>query len=207
MLVMKEMISVAELIQEIPGIGSEDMGTLLNTGSFKYYCVMRDHIRDGTCPFCQIDTELNKVLYENEHWRIWENPVAKKDPAVERHLVIPNKKHIVDPGEVPNEHGKSLFDIWQWASREFEIPGGALIMRFGEVKRNAGSIRHLHANIKVPTGKKKLMETLAKDEDDILRKGPVMLVMEEMYRLKIKGSENPFEELSEEKKELVKDRM
>lgn len=184
----------------IPGIDRMDIGSLLFVGSYRYYCLMVKNLQEGICPFCQIDPTVNKVLYENNSWRAWVNPVlGKKNTAL--HLVIPYKRHKTHIKELSFGDGLELIDVFQWATKEFKIEGGGVTMRFGDPLLNAGTIRHLHCNIQVPDGNGKLEVTLAKDKDKILWHWKVVAIYEKM-RL---GT--PFESLSPEEQELVKDRL
>ena len=184
----------------IPGIDRMDIGSLLFVGSYKYYCLMVKNLQEGICPFCQIDHKINEILYENDSWRAWVNPVlGKKNTAL--HLVIPCKRHITHVRQLRRDEGADLVDVFNWADIEFELPGGGVTMRFGDPLFNAGTIRHLHCNIQVPDGNGKLEVTLAKDKDKILWHWKVVAIYEKM-RL---GT--PFESLSPEEQELVKDRL
>ncbi len=108
---------------------------------------------------------------------------------------------VVDPKELTQKDFADLWEIWNWLMAVQKIPGGALISRFGEVRRNAGSIRHFHHNAKVPSGDKRYQETLAKDLDDWERKGPLLLIFEKMR------TGTSLENLSVEEQNLVKDRL
>ena len=60
------------------------------------------------------------------------------------------------------------------------LPGAALVMRFGEMKRNAGSIRHQHCNVMLPDATGIVQATLAKDAAKIAAKMEVLAVWNKM---------------------------
>lgn len=197
---MKEIVTLDELSRAIPSLLREDIGSLLNTGTYQYYKLLRGYKITGICPFCQVDPKVNKILWENEHWMIWDNPVGKNDPALGRHLVIPIKgehhtylRVLKDPGV-----GDAFFEICCWAQENLGVPDGAIIMRFGNPRKNAGSIRHIHGNIKVPTGELRYTETLAKDAADLLKKGAKILLWEKMYLAELAGNTDPKSALTPE---------
>jgi hypothetical protein len=90
------------------------------------------------------------------------------------------------------------------------LPGAALVMRFGEVKRNAGSIRHLHCNIMVPDATKRVQATLAKDAGKVAEKLQVLHVWEKM-RLIIEShpgltKQEVIQDLTQEERDIIKNR-
>ncbi|GEM_PF-1662437 len=189
----------AKLIAEIPGFNDETIYSLRNINNFRYFRTARDHMKVGRCPFCQIDQELNKVLFENDSWMIWENPVKKKNNGLAFHFVIPYKPtHITDPFLLNTNDWMRFAEVWYWVMSNYNLNGGALMSRFGLPTLNAGTIRHFHHNILVPDGTKEHRPPLTKKPEDFVNEdGPRLLVFEEMYQ----GT--PFESLSDEKKKLV----
>ena len=88
------------------------------------------------------------------------------------------------------------------------LPGASLAMRFGDPALNAGSIRHLHCNIKWPKPDiHTVSETLAKNPDDIVEKWVILKLWEKM-RLYIEAHEGSTEadalaSLSQEAQEFL----
>jgi hypothetical protein len=66
----------------VPGVKQEDMWQLFNVSNYAYYCKKVESLRKGECPFCQIDPEVNAVLYENMSWRLWKNILATCPPVL-----------------------------------------------------------------------------------------------------------------------------
>jgi hypothetical protein len=207
---MTESMTVEELMEQLRGavplIDNEDIGSLLNVGSFKYYCVMRTHIDNGTCPFCPngFDPTLNRIIGQNDHCMFWENPVGKGDPALEKHYVFALKdEHRTDITTLSPAQRLAFMDLMIQAVERLNIPGGAIVMRFGQAKRNAGSLRHIHANILVPFGNQRYTATLAKDEADLRSKAAKIFLWEKMYQAKKDGVADPESILSEEERAFL----
>ena len=202
---MKETATLETLKRTIPGLQKSDIGSLLNTGTYSYYRLLRGYNTTGVCPFCQVDPTVNDILFKNEYWMIWDNPVGKKEPALERHLVIPFRGSHATDLQVFKTAGVSdaYFQIILWAQENLGVEAGAIIMRFGDPRKNAGSIRHLHGNIKIPTGEMRYTETLAKDASDLETKGAKILLWEKMYQAELNGNKTPGNVLTPEEKAFL----
>jgi|GEM_PF-2165261 len=85
---------------------------------------------------------------------------------------------------------EDIFSLFQYAGDELGcgltggtflmgLPGAALTMRFGDPALNAGSIRHLHCNIKWPADHL-VSETLAKNPVDVEAKKTTVALWEKM---------------------------
>ena len=183
----------------IPGLSDEDIGTLLNVRSYDYYVSMRESIQNNTCQFCKIDHVINKVLYENASWMIFHSAFPQKHQDL--HLVIPHKKHLLHIKQLDAQDWIDFDEICVWANNHFDLPGGAIVMRFGDPRRNASSLRHLHGNIQIPNGRGRVQAVFAKSPEDIAKKHLVLQVFEKMFL----GT--PFNKLSAEDQELVKDKL
>lgn len=53
----------------------------------------------------------------------------------------------------------------------FDLPGGGVIIRFGDMRRNAGTVPHLHENIMVPDGTAEVRIPLFKNPEDRQKNG------------------------------------
>lgn len=183
----------------IPGLGRNDIGTLINTRTYPQYCEMVWQILWGNCPFCKLDLKLNNVIVENDHWRAWENPFLQKYTA--HHFIIAHQVHLTHLSDVTSADGRDLFDILSKLAEPADIRGGGVLMRFGDPLLNAGSIRHLHANLFVPDGTGELRLPLCKTPEEVAAKMKVICVFEKM-RL---GA--TFEALDPKEQDLVRDRL
>lgn len=142
----------------IPGIDQEDIGTLLNVRSYSQYVEMVNRILSGKCPFCELDTNLNKVLHQRSGWKMWRNPFPAKNTT--EHLILAPDRHITNLGEMTPEDWRAFYGMVYHFNDLTTHKGGAIVMRFGDPAMNAGSIRHLHANIIVPDGTGEVRVTL-----------------------------------------------
>jgi hypothetical protein len=155
-----------------------------------------------------LDPNLNTRLYSNDHCQVWENRVTRGEPSIEKRFVISWRgMRAKISGQLTAGEAGSLIDIWQQTIRGYDIPGGAIIIRFGD--------RPLYVNIVVPNGEVRheeplaegVKETLAKNADDQARKMPIMLAFEKMFLVEQGGIVEPFNVLTPEEQVLVKDRL
>lgn len=185
----------------IPGLDWEEVGTLMYARGFKQYCEMIKRIQAGECFFCQLDTELNIVIFENERWWGWYNPVKIERANLAYHAVIAHRQHLTQLSDLTPEDGYHLFDIVQKFAQKDNLPGGGMLMRFGDPRLNAGTIRHLHLNIMVPNGKGEVRPPLRKTMEEVEEDMKKSVAFEKM-RL---GT--PFEALEPAEQDLVRDRL
>ena len=79
----------------------EELFCLEGCRSYDQYYRMRKDIERLYCPFCDIDRTKNKVLYEDDHWLLWENIFPRETLSVQ--LVIACKYHVRFLEELPVE--------------------------------------------------------------------------------------------------------
>ncbi len=96
-----------------------------------------------------IDEKINKTIFRNKYWRIQKNAVAGKRGCKVMLMITPlnHWRHITD---IPPDAWEPFGEMLTWACKEFDIPGGALFLRFGPMDHNTGTMPHLHWNIWVP---------------------------------------------------------
>ena len=133
---------------------------------YKQYCTMRGRFESGVCTFCEFDTALNKILYKDDHWIVWENAFANNRPNKVM-LVIASKAHLRSLKDIPKETWAAFHDCIQWAEESYDLPGGGLLMRFGDMRLNAGTVPHLHWNILVPNGEGPIKPILYNTEEEM----------------------------------------
>jgi diadenosine tetraphosphate (Ap4A) HIT family hydrolase len=138
----------------------KDLGSIENARTPAQTAHMQATIGQGKCPFCDIDFSKNKPLGEWKHWWVWQNPFPY--PFHIHHLVIPPKRHVTSLEELTGDEMLEWLKIVKWAEKHFNMPGGALVMRFGDPKHNAGTIAHLHWQIQVPDGKHSAIAVFSK---------------------------------------------
>lgn len=202
---------------EIDGIPPELTWRLYSAGNYPYYCKIYREIQTGTCPFCQIDTNLNKEIegINNPSWRVWDNPISKlggngqKQPPTQFfQFVIPLRRHITSYHGLTRAEENDLFDMFRALDAHFGITGGAQLGRWGNPLQCARSQPHYHWNYHVPIGSGEVRPWLAKDTAGLEKKRSILLVFERMRTLQEKLACSPegafaFMELHEV--ELVRD--
>ncbi len=170
----------------IPGLSAEDVATLLNVKTLAQYKQYVADMLAHKCPFCEpLDTNLNRVISEHGGWRMWHNPFPAPNSRV--HLVIAPVRHITHPHDLATDdwhHMTRLISraVSQEDWLDLELPGGGVLMRWGNPRWNAGSIRHIHTNIIVPNGEGEVRLPLAKNPKDVEKKSKTLHVFEKMRR-------------------------
>lgn len=137
----------------VKSLTEEELFCLEGCRDYEQYYHMRHLFELGVCPFCNINTDVNKVLYETDTWMLWENPFPRK--TLEVQLVIVSKSHIRHLEEVTQKGWSDFFHMIQWIEGDdghfITGTGGNLHIRFGDMRYNAGTIQHLHWNYWVPS--------------------------------------------------------
>lgn len=116
---------------------------------------MREIMADGVCPFCpeQIKHKYNKepIIKETKYWILSKNhwPYAH----TQLHLIAFYKEHAENLVDLDPRAGQDLFELMQWVDKQYDLPGGAIAMRFGDTDYSASSVVHVHVHIIVPNVK------------------------------------------------------
>lgn len=113
--------------------------------------VMEQIIADQQCPFCLENLEKyhkQPILKESEHWVLTANQWPYKNTRF--HFLAILKIHSESLQELPPVAGSELIELFQWLETEYEIPGGAWAMRFGDTNYSAGTVKHIHVQFIVP---------------------------------------------------------
>jgi len=146
----------------------EEIFCLEGCRDYAQYFRMRKQFEARFCPFCTIDTSVNKILYENESWVVWENAFPRKELLVQ--LVIVFRGHIRFLEEISPEGWQNFFCVIQWIEGiegHYAIGrGGNLHVRFGPMNDNAGTVPHLHWNYWIPNGIGEVRIPVFKDPTD-----------------------------------------
>jgi diadenosine tetraphosphate (Ap4A) HIT family hydrolase len=113
---------------------------------------MQEIIEAGVCPFCldQIKHKYNKepVIKETKYWLLAKNHWPYVHTKL--HLIAIYRKHAENIDDLDPEAGQDLFELVQWVNKNYDLPGGAVTMRFGDSDYSASSVVHIHAHIIVP---------------------------------------------------------
>lgn len=104
---------------------------------------------DGVCPFCEEHFRKyhpKPIIKETESWFFTEN-MSPYEGTAHHYIFVYKPAHIRFPSELTNEARIELFDLIDWAIKEYAIPGGSFFMRFGDGTYTGGSVEHLHAHL------------------------------------------------------------
>jgi diadenosine tetraphosphate (Ap4A) HIT family hydrolase len=153
----------SELRHYITRESHEDLGTTMRARTADQFKAMQETVGRGICPFCPPYDWKNPPIYDGDHWILKRNDFPYKHTL--HHLVVILKEHgnENDLAPVSPEAWAEFGQIIQWAIREFKMPGGGIVIRFGHPDYNASTIRHLHAHIQVPDLTGNVKATFCKD--------------------------------------------
>ncbi|MDO8510166.1 MAG: HIT domain-containing protein [bacterium] len=115
--------------------------------------VMEQIIKDGVCPFCPENLRRyhkEPTLREGKYWLLSKNQWPYEHTNA--HFIAIHKEHIEHIKDLAPEAGAELVVLFAWAAREYNIPGGAVAIRFGESEHGnyGSSVLHLHAHLIQP---------------------------------------------------------
>lgn len=116
--------------------------------------LMKKIDKDGVCPFCSEHFKKyhpKEILKENDWWFLSENMSPYE--GTELHLIAVYKKHSTITTEIPSDHMAQMFDILNWAIKEYDIKGGSILIRFGDTAYTGGSVNHFHSHLIVGNAK------------------------------------------------------
>jgi len=161
---------VSDKAQEIlDRLTPEQIETLVGCSSFgQFIDGLRNYLStDCPCAFCTIDREEHTVLYETRGkngWIAWEVPMryTTRKSTLAHQIVFFPKRHVRNPWEFTKYEKAGYFDVLWWAQTDFNLPGGAVVNRFGDMRYNVGTILHMHATILVPNRKGRVIVPLQK---------------------------------------------
>ena len=118
--------------------------------SAEYRKVLREIADHGRCPFCpgNFKHHKNAILRRSGNWFITRNSWSY--PKAEHHFMVIGLKHKESIFELSNSDLGNILHLMKWAAREFNIPGGAFAMRFGDTTYTGATVCHLHCHLIVP---------------------------------------------------------
>lgn len=124
-------------------------------------------IGQGTCPFCgelqDLPEEIRtRMILTGEYWRAWYNPFPYSGHAA--HVVLAPIVHWTQPDEILPDAATEWMALNSRLIRSLRLPGGGLVMRFGDHEYKGGSITHLHSHIQVPDRKTFALAVFYEDE-------------------------------------------
>jgi ATP adenylyltransferase len=122
---------------------------------------MEEILEHGICPFCRKYFEKyhrEPILREKKHWLITKNDYPYDGAKI--HFLFVLKKHKTKLSEIGSNAIKELENHFTWIEKKFKIPGGTVILRFGDIKYTGATISHLHGHIVVGEKQRKKTEPI-----------------------------------------------
>ena len=122
----------------------------------KYGKVIDQIKKDGICPFCPENLpkyHKNPILKEGKFWLLTTNMYPYE--GAKHHVLIIHKDHVEKLSEISREAWDELKSLIDSFIKEKNIPGGSLVMRFGDTRYTGASVSHLHVNLVSPDGEDK----------------------------------------------------
>jgi diadenosine tetraphosphate (Ap4A) HIT family hydrolase len=134
--------------------------------SYKQYALMRKNFERKICALCDLDRDLNKVIWENELVICWVVPESLMREGLCHHSIIIPKRHVRFETELSYAEVMAIHDAKKILASSFDIPGGIVAVRIGDMSLNAGTVPHLHYNTTVPDGTGEVRVPVFKDPKD-----------------------------------------
>ncbi len=122
--------------------------------TFKQFCVTLRGLIDPEyyCPFCQQERARRSKKFTAEFcgWGLLQNEFRREDTK-QMWLIVP-LRHIVDPDEISGYDWTAIGHLFKQCRgrRIGNMPGGGIMLRFGDPHYHAGSVEHFHVNVIEP---------------------------------------------------------
>ncbi len=104
----------------------------------------------GKCPFCPDNFKYHKhpTLKDDDKWLLTRCSWPYKN--TKEHFLIISKIHKEYFSDLSNDDMKSVRLLVDWATKEFDLKGGAIALRFGDTEHTGATVCHLHFHLIVP---------------------------------------------------------
>lgn len=144
----------------------EQIETLVGCSGFGQFIDGLENHLSPKCPcaFCTIDRVKNTVLYDEREWIAWKVPAryTTRTNTLLHQIVFFPKLHRRNHKDLSPEEKAGYWNVIDWMYDKYDLPGGAIINRFGDACYNVGTILHMHATLMVPNRKGRVMIPLQK---------------------------------------------
>ena len=128
------------------------MINLANAGDRDAY-IKKLHAWDaaGECPLCEkgLREAGNEILRVSNGWQLITTRFPYKN--TDQHLLILPIKHVDSFREITGDDFVTVQSLLLWAVEHFQMPGGGLTLRFGDLDYSGATISHVHFHIIVPS--------------------------------------------------------
>ncbi|MFZ2681521.1 MAG: hypothetical protein WAZ14_00240 [Patescibacteria group bacterium] len=112
-----------------------------------YAQVIKEIAGQAVCPFCpeQLLNFHKRPIRTYGHWSVTDN-MYPYQPS-KHHILLIHSTHIEHVTELSAQAWGELQTILAEETERRQIPGGTLMLRFGDTHFTGGSVSHLHAHI------------------------------------------------------------
>jgi diadenosine tetraphosphate (Ap4A) HIT family hydrolase len=149
-----------------PTLSPEELFCLEGCSTYTQYHHMRSNFEKGFCVFCNLDRQRNKVLWEDQHFMLWEVPAGMgKTRPLAHHILIVPKRHRRFVANLTTREAVSMVRANKFARETLGYTGGLNHAREGDMRNNAGTVPHLHFNLFQPSGEKPVEVSVFKNPE------------------------------------------
>jgi len=129
---------------------------LENAREGDYKKTIEEITKTGKCPFCKENFKYHKkpIHKKKNGWFLTENSWPYEN--TDFHFVIIGEKHKENILELTKKDLEAVFFLVKWATKKWEIKGGALTIRFGDPNFTGASVSHLHFHLITPKKNKSI---------------------------------------------------
>ncbi|MFM2330950.1 MAG: hypothetical protein RLZZ26_457 [Candidatus Parcubacteria bacterium] len=147
-------LKIRALPRDFPGVNALDLLVvyLMGCRRFDQFCCTWRSLENPElfCPFCETERRRRKrkPLVSTHGWLVLENEFPRDD--TERMLLIVPNRHLDGPASISSKDWAEIGHLFSYCIRPSRVPGGALLLRYGDPRDHAGTIEHLHYNVIQP---------------------------------------------------------
>ena len=101
-----------------------------------------------------LEYDPKEILYETDHWYVFANQHAYLN--TQHQLVFVSQKYAENFWDLSPEAQLDLFSLAERICKDYNIDGGGLSMRFGNMAKSGATVQHIHAQLTVPKENEKV---------------------------------------------------
>lgn len=119
-----------------------------NARAGTYRRAIRQIVKDSVCPFCTEHLHIyhkKPILWQGTYWLVTKNMYPYKNTKT--HFLLIHKRHIDSATDVSKKAWIELQQHIQELVRQYKIPGGTMLLRFGDPRYTGSSVTHLHVQL------------------------------------------------------------
>ncbi len=109
---------------------------------------MKKIAEEGFCPFCPEHMKkyhTPPIIKTGTYWYVTPNMYPYENTL--HHILIITNEHIANSKDLSPKAWAELQEHLNWAMKEYNIEGGTLLMRSGNMSKTGSSVLHLHAQL------------------------------------------------------------